>query len=147
VPSGTSKTIFEQMVCSVQTVHLSCTDTNTVSEQTKTRFHMTHVTYKFHRVHQKLFMSLWYVRCKPCTYLCADRNTVSEWTKTRLHTTHVTYEFHRMRPKLFMSQWYVLCKLRTYLASRLALSPKRWNLAWTRASLARSAIGYVQKEF
>jgi hypothetical protein len=27
-----------------QTVHLSYTDTNTVSKQTKIRFHMTHVT-------------------------------------------------------------------------------------------------------
>jgi hypothetical protein len=56
-------------VCSVQTVHLSCTDTNTVSKWTKTRFHTTHVTYKFYRVRLKLFTSLWYVQCKPCTYL------------------------------------------------------------------------------
>jgi hypothetical protein len=32
---------------------------------------MTHVTYEFHRVRQKLFMSLWYVQCKPCTYLAS----------------------------------------------------------------------------
>jgi hypothetical protein len=62
-------TISMPMVCSVQTVHPSCTDTNTLSKRTKTRFHMTHVTYKFHRVRPKLFMSLWYVQCKPCTYL------------------------------------------------------------------------------
>jgi hypothetical protein len=46
VPSRVSKMIFVPMVCSVQTVHLSCTDTNTVSKWTKTRFHMTHVTYE-----------------------------------------------------------------------------------------------------
>jgi hypothetical protein len=69
VPSGASKTISMPMVCSVQTVQLSCTDTNNLSKQTKTRFHMTHVSYKFHRVGPKLFMSLWYVLCKPCTYL------------------------------------------------------------------------------
>jgi hypothetical protein len=57
------------MVCSVQTMHLSCTDTNNVSKRTKTRFHTTHVTYEFHRVRPKLFMSLWYVQFKPCTYL------------------------------------------------------------------------------
>jgi hypothetical protein len=50
-------------------VLLSCTDTNTVSKQTKTRFIMAHVSYEFHRVRPKLFMSLWYVQCKPCTYL------------------------------------------------------------------------------
>jgi hypothetical protein len=46
-----------------------CTDANTVSKQTKTKFHTTHVTYEFHRVRPKLFMSLWYIKCKPCTYL------------------------------------------------------------------------------
>jgi hypothetical protein len=52
-------------------VHLSCTNTNTISKRTKIRFHTTHVTYKFHRVRPKLFMSLWYVQCKPCTYLAS----------------------------------------------------------------------------
>jgi hypothetical protein len=37
VPSGMSKMISEQMVCSVSTVHLSCTYTNTVSKWTKTK--------------------------------------------------------------------------------------------------------------
>jgi hypothetical protein len=32
---------------------------------------MTHITYEFHRVRPKLFMSLWYVLCKPCTYLAS----------------------------------------------------------------------------
>jgi hypothetical protein len=71
VPSGTSKTISEQMVCSVQTVLLSCTNTNTVSKRTKTRFHTTHVTYEFHRVRPKLYMMYWYVQCKPFTYLAS----------------------------------------------------------------------------
>jgi hypothetical protein len=59
------------MVRSVQTMHLSCTDTNTVYKWTKMIFHTTHVTYEFHRVPSKLFMSLWYVQCKPCTYLAS----------------------------------------------------------------------------
>jgi hypothetical protein len=46
------------MVCSVQTVLPSCIDANTLSKWTKTRFHMTHVTYKFHWVLPKLFMSI-----------------------------------------------------------------------------------------
>jgi hypothetical protein len=44
VPSGASKPISERMLCLAQTVHLSCTDTNTISKWTETRFHMTHVT-------------------------------------------------------------------------------------------------------
>jgi hypothetical protein len=39
-----SKMISEPMVCLAQIVHLSCTNTNTVSKQIETRFHMTHVT-------------------------------------------------------------------------------------------------------
>jgi hypothetical protein len=50
-------------------LHLSCTDTNTISKWTKTRFHMTHVTLEFHWVRPKWFLRLWYVRYKPCTYL------------------------------------------------------------------------------
>jgi hypothetical protein len=69
VPSSVSKTISMPMVCSVQTVHLSCTDTNTASKRTEKRFHMTHVTYEFHRVRPKLFMSLWYTKCKRCNYI------------------------------------------------------------------------------
>jgi hypothetical protein len=45
------------MVCSVQTGLEPCTDTNTISKWTKTRFHTTHVTYEFHRAHPKLFMT------------------------------------------------------------------------------------------
>jgi hypothetical protein len=66
-----SKTISMPMVCSVQTVHLSCTDTNTVPKWTKMRFHTAHVTYEYHRVRLELFMSMWYVQCKPCTYLAS----------------------------------------------------------------------------
>jgi hypothetical protein len=44
VQSGASKMISEPMICLAQTMHLSCTDINTVSKQTEVRFHMTHVT-------------------------------------------------------------------------------------------------------
>jgi hypothetical protein len=52
-----------------QTVHLSCTDSNSVSKWIKTRFHMTNVTEEIHRVRPKWFLILYYVRRKPCTYL------------------------------------------------------------------------------
>jgi len=38
------------MVRLAQTMHLSCTDTNTVSKWKEVRLHMTHVTYEFHWV-------------------------------------------------------------------------------------------------
>jgi hypothetical protein len=72
VLSGASKTICEPTVCLAQTMRLSCTDTNTVSKWTKTRFHVTHVILEFHRVHPKQFLRLWYIWHKPCTYLWID---------------------------------------------------------------------------
>ena len=44
VLEGVSKMISEPMVRLVQTVHLSCTDTNTVCKEKEVRFRMTHVT-------------------------------------------------------------------------------------------------------
>ena len=69
VPSSASKTISEPMVCSTQTMLLSCVKISTMSERTKTSFHLSIVTLEFHRVHPKQFLSLQYVWCKSCTYL------------------------------------------------------------------------------
>jgi hypothetical protein len=44
VPLGVPKTMSEPMVRSTQTVHLSCTDTNTISKRKEVRFLMTRVT-------------------------------------------------------------------------------------------------------
>jgi hypothetical protein len=71
VPMGASKTIYEPIIRLTQTEHLSCTNDNTVSKQIEMRFHMTHVTKKFHQVPPILFPSLWYVRRKPCTNLAS----------------------------------------------------------------------------
>jgi hypothetical protein len=83
VPSGKSKTITVPMIHLAQAFHLSCTNTNTVSKWTKTRFDMTYITWGFHRVRPKWFLSLWYVRHKQCSYLASrlapfqmDRNAL-----------------------------------------------------------------------
>ena len=83
VASGASKTISVPMVRLTQTEHLSCTDANTISKLMKTRSHMTHVTEEFHRVRQKQFLSLWYVRRKPCIYL-ASRVALSPMDRNEL---------------------------------------------------------------
>jgi hypothetical protein len=58
------------------------------------RFHMTHVTLKFHQVRQKWFLKLWYVRHKPCTYLATrlalysnGLNRVTTWASSPRSTT------------------------------------------------------------
>jgi hypothetical protein len=63
--------ISEPMVCLAQTVHLSCTNTNSVSKWIETRFHMTNDTEVIHRVRPKRFLSLCYIRRKPCTYFAS----------------------------------------------------------------------------
>jgi hypothetical protein len=44
VPSGVPKKISMPMERSAQTVHLSCAETNTISKQTETSFHLTYIT-------------------------------------------------------------------------------------------------------
>ena len=44
VRMGASKMISKPMVHLAQTVHLSYTDTNTISMENEVRFHMTHIT-------------------------------------------------------------------------------------------------------
>jgi hypothetical protein len=56
------------MVYLVQTVHQSCSETNTVSKRTETSFYLSLVPKEYHPVHPKQFLSLWYVWRKPSTY-------------------------------------------------------------------------------
>jgi hypothetical protein len=44
VPSGVSKMISKPMVHVAEIMHLSCTDSNTISKHTEARFYMSHVT-------------------------------------------------------------------------------------------------------
>jgi hypothetical protein len=44
IASSSSKKIFELLVRLAQSIHLSCTNTNTISKQTESRFHMTLIT-------------------------------------------------------------------------------------------------------
>jgi hypothetical protein len=69
VPSGVSKIISKPVVRLTQTMHLSCTQTNTISKMIEMRFYMTHVTLEFHRVHPNRFLRIWYVCCKLWIYL------------------------------------------------------------------------------
>jgi hypothetical protein len=69
VTSSVPKTILEPMVFLTQTVHLSCITSSTISKRTESSFHSSLITKEYHRVRPKWFPSLWYVRCKRCTYL------------------------------------------------------------------------------
>jgi hypothetical protein len=99
VPLGASKIISQPMVRLTQTMHLYCTDTKIVSKQKEARFHMTHITLEFNRVHQKWFLGLWYIRRKPCIYL-ASRLALSQ-NRPSFHLMLNTYEYHQLRSKWF----------------------------------------------
>jgi hypothetical protein len=69
VPSGASKIISEAVVRSALTMHVSCLNISTIFERTELSFHLSLVTYEYHRVRPKWLLGLSYVRRKPCTYL------------------------------------------------------------------------------
>jgi hypothetical protein len=50
-------------------VHQSCIKSSTISKRTEPCFHLCLITEESHRVRPKWFLWLWYVRCKPCSYL------------------------------------------------------------------------------
>jgi hypothetical protein len=130
-----------------QTVHLSCTDSNSVSRWIETRFHISNVTAEIHRVRPKWFLSLWYIRRKPCIYLvsrlalCPNR---PKWATMCASSPRSTIGCVQND---FLTLWYVWRKPSIYLASRLTLSPNRPKWASTWASSPRSTIGSVQNDF
>ena len=81
VPSGASNTISEPMVRSAQTVHRSCVKISTISKLTKTSFQLSFVTYEYHQVRPKQYMSLWYVWRKTVHLSCTNTNTFSKRTE------------------------------------------------------------------
>jgi hypothetical protein len=133
------------MVCSVQTVHLSCTNTNTLSKQTKTRSYTTHVTYEFHWARLKLFMSLWYVQCKPCTYF-ALRLAQSPNGPNKAPPDPCHLGVPSGAPKMIYEPM-VRYKPSTYLAPMLTLSQNRSKRDSTRHTSPRSSIGCLQYYF
>ena len=82
--------IFMPEVHSVQTVHLSCAKTNTISKQTKTSFHLTYITLEYHSVVPKA-ISMLEVHSTQTVHLSYDEtNTISKRTKTSFHSTYIT---------------------------------------------------------
>jgi len=52
-----------------QTMHRFCVRISSILKCTESSFRLSLVTLKYHRERPKRFRSLWYVCCKPCTYL------------------------------------------------------------------------------
>ena len=69
VPSCASRLISKHLVCSMQTVHLSCIKISTISKQTEPSFHLSLFIQEYQIVRPKWFLRLWCIRRKICTYL------------------------------------------------------------------------------
>jgi hypothetical protein len=77
VLSGASKMIYEPVVCSVQTVHLSCVKISTISKWTESS--MPWASSLRNTTGPNRFLSQWYVWCKPCTYLASRLPLSQNW--------------------------------------------------------------------
>jgi hypothetical protein len=81
VPSGASKMISEPMVRLVQTVHLSCTDTNNVSKWIETRFHIPkHLGVPLGA--SKTIYEPMVCSTQTMHLSCVKISTISKWTNT-----------------------------------------------------------------
>ena len=86
---GASKTMYEPMVRLTQTMHLSCTGTDTVSKQKR------EIPYDPRHLEVPLgaskMISESMVRLAETVHQsCTDTNTVSKQKEVRFHMTHVT---------------------------------------------------------
>jgi len=138
VPSGVSKMIFEHMVRSTQTMHLSCIKISTISKQTELSYHLSLFTSVYHQVRLKWFLSLWYIERKPCTYLVV-KLTLSPNGLKRYSVWHTS---SRSSIRCVHSSCVKISPC-TYLAVKLTLSPnglKRYSV-WHTSS--RSSIRCV----
>jgi hypothetical protein len=101
VPLGSIKMISEPMVCLALTMHLSCTDTNTVSTLQTHRNEIPHDARHLSvpsGASKIIFEPM--VRSAQTVHLsCSDTNTVSEQTETSFHLSLVTLEHHRVHLK------------------------------------------------
>ena len=130
LPSGASKMIFEPMVRSAQTMHLTYVMVSTISNRTENELPLEPSPRSTIRCVRNNFRAYGTFDANHAPILHRP-NTVSKHKEARIQMTHITLEFHRVRRKRFPSLWYVRRKPCTYLASRLALSLNRPKRACT----------------
>jgi hypothetical protein len=133
------------MVRLMQTVHQSCTNTNTVSKWTETRFDMTHVTRGSFGCVQNDFWA--YGTISATMHLsCIKIRTISKRTETSFLLSLVTLEYHRVCLKWLLCQSYVWRKLFTYLELTLTPYPNEPKRDLTRPTSPRGSIGCVEND-
>jgi hypothetical protein len=96
-----SKMISKPMVRLAQMVDLSCTDSDTISKRTKTRFHMTHAPSSSIGCMQNDSEPI--VHSAQTVHLfCVNISTISKRIEMSLLLTLITLKYHRLCPKHFL---------------------------------------------
>jgi hypothetical protein len=126
-------------------MHLSSVKISTVSNRTKTSFHLSLVIYEYHRVHPKWFSILWFVWRKLCTYLTPALTPYLDGSKqdSTWPTSPRSFIGRVQNDCRAYSRW----KQCTNLASRLALSPNGQKRASIWASSPHSTIRCIQNDY
>jgi hypothetical protein len=138
--------ISEPMVCLSQTMHLSCTDTNSVSKWKKWDSTRTTTPRSSIRCVQNNVWDYGTFDANRAPVL-HEVNSISERTEMSFHLSLVTYWYHRVSPEWFLSLWYVLCKPWTYLAPTQTLSPKGKKRDSTWSTSPRGSMRCIQNDF
>jgi hypothetical protein len=123
-------------------VDLSCTNTNTVTKQSKMRFQTMNVIEGFHRVRPKWFLSSWYIRRKPCTYLTSRLAISPNVPKDAFSWASL------LRSTIGCIQsnfWAYITTFGTNCAPILHPNVPKWDSTWPTSSW--SSIGCVQNDF
>jgi hypothetical protein len=134
------------MVRSAQTVHLSCIKICSISKQTESSIHLSLITKEYHQVRPKWFLSLWYVRCKPCTYLVSrlalslnKLNQASTWASHLVVSSSASKTISKLVVRFVQTVHQSCVKIST-ISNEL-------NQASTWALSPRSIIEAVQNDF
>jgi hypothetical protein len=78
------------MVCLAQTMHLSCTKTNTVSKKEQNKFLHDPCYLGVPSVVSKTVFDAMGCLVQTLDLSCIDTNTISKWAKIRFYLTHIT---------------------------------------------------------
>ena len=117
-----SKMVSQPMLHYVQTLHLSCTETNSLQT------HRSKISYDTRHLGVpscvSRLISKHLVCCMQTVHLsCIKISTISKQTEPGIHLIPFTQEYQQVRPKWFLRLSCIRHKMRTYLAPKLTLSP------------------------
>jgi hypothetical protein len=125
MPSGETKLIYEPLVHSAQTLHLSCVKISTISNELNQASTWVSSPRSTIGCVQNNFWAYGMFSTNRAPIFMTPTLSLNgpKWDST---LTHVTLEFHRVCPIWFLSLWYVRRKPHTFFASRLALYQMNW---------------------